>query len=125
MTVIAVAFGGALGATLRYLVGLASMRLLGPGFPWGTVAVNVLGSFAMGLIAVMLVERFPGAWNRWAPFLLTGILGGFTTFSAFSLDAVFLMERGRLVAAVGYVGLSVVGSVLALALGMWFARSWS
>ena len=86
-----VALGGALGASARYLVGLGTLRLIGPGFPWGTLTVNVVGSFAMGLLVVVLAE----VWgNRFAPLLMTGLLGGFTTFSAFSLDAVALFERG-------------------------------
>ncbi|MEM9736898.1 MAG: fluoride efflux transporter CrcB [Pseudomonadota bacterium] len=117
-----VAAGGAAGAVLRFLVGHWALRLLGPGFPWGTFAVNVLGSFAMGLLAVWLMER-PGAWSRWAPLLMTGLLGGFTTFSAFSLDALTLIERGRAGLALGYIGGSVVVSVAALWAGLTLARS--
>lgn len=116
----AVAAGGAIGASLRYLtVALATRHL--PGFPWGTLAVNVVGSVAMGVIAVLLIERFPGTWGRWAPFLMTGVLGGFTTFSAFSLDLLMLIERGRGLAAAAYaagsVGLAVAGLWLGLKAG--------
>ncbi len=104
-----VALGGALGASLRYLA-----TLLWPA-PWGVLAVNVLGSFAIGALAV----RLPAAP---APFLVTGVLGGFTTFSAFSLDAVRLAEGGRLGAATLYVGGSVALSLGACAAGLWIGR---
>ncbi len=122
MTVLSVALGGALGASLRWLFTGWAMRTLGTGFPYGTFGVNVLGSFVMGVSAVVLMERFPGAWGRFAPFLMTGVLGGFTTFSAFSLDALHLMERGRLLAAGGYVAGSVGLSILALFAGLALAR---
>lgn len=115
-----VAAGGAIGASLRYLVVVATTRGL-PGFPWGTVIVNVAGSFAMGVLAVILLERM-AHFERWAPFVLTGLLGGFTTFSAFSLDAVYLLERGRTGAAIGYIGASVVLSIGALVAGFWMTR---
>ncbi|MEL6335245.1 MAG: CrcB family protein [Pseudomonadota bacterium] len=115
-----VAAGGAVGAALRFLVVSWTTRGL-PGFPWGTVIVNVAGSVAMGVLAVVLLERV-GHFARWAPLLLTGVLGGFTTFSAFSLDAVYLMERGRWAAAAGYVGGSVLFSIGGLAVGFWLAR---
>lgn len=114
-----VALGGALGASARYLTNVGAMRLIGPGFPWGTVIVNVLGSFVMGVLVVVLAE-FGG--NRLAPLLMTGILGGFTTFSAFSLDAVTLWERGQPEVAMGYVLGSVVLSLAALVAGLAMAR---
>ncbi|MEO1470883.1 MAG: fluoride efflux transporter CrcB [Pseudomonadota bacterium] len=117
---LAVAAGGAIGATLRYAATTALKGAV-PGFPVGTLAINVIGSFAMGVLAVVLMERM-GGFARWAPFLLTGVLGGFTTFSAFSLDALYLVERGRMGAAALYVGGSVLLSVGALALGLWGAR---
>lgn len=122
MTVLHVALGGALGAALRWWMAGATMRWAGPGFPWGTFAVNVLGSLIMGLAAVVMMERLPGAWGRFAPFLMTGVLGGFTTFSAFSLDALFLIERGRHAAAALYMGGSVLACVLALWVGLSLAR---
>ena len=115
-----IGLGGGIGAVLRFLTGVWAIRAFGHGFPWGTFIVNVLGSFAMGVLAVALMERF-GAL-RLAPFVLTGLLGGFTTFSAFSLDAVYLVERGRAGAAAGYVGGSVALSVAALMLGLWLGR---
>lgn len=115
-----VAAGGGAGAVLRFLVGHWAM-LAAPGLPLGTFLVNVTGSFAMGLLAVWLLER-PGAWLHYSPLLMTGLLGGFTTFSAFSLDALYLAERGRTALALGYVAGSVLLSVGALACGLWLAR---
>ena len=120
--VILVAVGGAVGAILRYFGAAWAGGLLGAGF-WGTMFVNVLGSFAMGVLAVLLIERAPGAWAHWAPLLITGVLGGFTTFSAFSLDALYLLERGRTVLALGYILGSVFLSILALYAGLVAARS--
>lgn len=116
-----VAFGGAIGSSLRHLVNLAGLRLLGPNFPWGTVFVNITGSLAMGLIAGLLAAR--GGTQEWRLFLTTGVLGGFTTFSAFSLDAVTLWERGAALQAAGYVFGSVTVSIFALLAGLWLARS--
>jgi len=116
-----VALGGAIGSALRHLVGFASLRVLGPNFPWGTVAVNISGSFMMGLLAGLFALR--GGTQEWRLFLLTGALGGFTTFSAFSLDAVTLWERGAASEAFAYVGGSVVVSIAALFAGLWLARA--
>ncbi|WP_238365577.1 fluoride efflux transporter CrcB [Mesobacterium pallidum] len=120
LTLIYVALGGALGATARYLTGLAAVRVMGHGFPYGTLTVNVVGSFLMGGIVVLLGHF--GA-NRYAPFLMTGLLGGFTTFSAFSLDAITLYERGAVGLAATYVTASVVLSLAALFAGLILARS--
>lgn len=114
---ISVALGGAIGASLRFLVGTALAR---EGFPVAILTVNVLGSFAMGLGAVLLARA---GLSHWQPFLLTGVLGGFTTFSAFSLETLTLIERGAFGQALGYVILSVGLSVLALAAGLHLARS--
>ena len=121
---IQIALGGAIGASLRYAVVLGTTRLVGTGFPWGTFAVNVTGSFVMGALAVVVVMRRDIALERYAPFLLPGLLGGFTTFSAFSLETFELIERGRPVAAASYVGGSVAVGLAALALGGWIARTW-
>ena len=119
---ILVAAGGAIGASARHLVNLAFLRSLGPGFPWATLVVNVVGSFAMGLFVGWLALRL-SASNELRLFVATGILGGFTTFSAFSLDFAVLWERGASLPALGYLIASVIGSILALFLGLWLARS--
>lgn len=111
--VISVALGGAIGSVLRYLVGLVVA------FPLGTLTVNVIGSFAIGVVWVHLADR---GLQHWMPFLMTGVLGGFTTFSAFTLDALRLVEEGRVPAAGGYVLASLIASVLACAVGLWIAR---
>lgn len=114
-----VALGGALGASARYMTNVAAMRLVGPGFPWATVAVNVFGSFLMGALVVVLAHK---DGTRLAPFLMTGLLGGFTTFSAFSLDALTLWERGQTALASAYVLGSVIASLAAIVAGMAAAR---
>jgi CrcB protein len=114
-----IAIGGALGATSRYLVGLGAARILGSSFPWGTLLVNVVGSFLMGILAIFVVQ----SEARAAPFLLTGLLGGFTTFSAFSLDTLNLIERGQTWAALAYVFASVAFSLVAIVAGLALARS--
>ncbi len=118
-----VALGGAIGASLRFLSGAMILRGMGSGFPYGTMFVNVVGSFLMGLLAFYFLERMDGSFSRYAPFLMTGLLGGFTTFSAYSLDALYLLERGRYVSASVYMGGSVVLAIGALFLGMTIARS--
>ena len=120
LTLSQVAFGGAIGACLRYLTNVGALRLFGSGFPMGTLIVNVLGSFVMGVIVVMLAKR---GGNHLAPLLMTGILGGFTTFSAFSLDALTLWERGQQGLAFGYVAASVILSLAAIAAGLFVARN--
>jgi CrcB protein len=113
ITIISVALGGALGAVLRFLVGLAVV------FPIGTLTVNVAGSFLIGAIWIVFASR---GLQAWMPFVMTGILGGFTTFSAFSLDTLRLVEAGRMAAAGGYVMASVILSLLACAAGLWIAK---
>ena len=119
MTFLSVALGGAIGASARFAVNLAAARLFGMGFPVGTLCVNVLGSFAMGVLAVLLLDRA----SPLAPFLLTDVLGGFTTFSAFSLDTLMLWERGQPGLALVYVILSVAASLLAVFAGLALGRS--
>ncbi|MBS0563251.1 MAG: fluoride efflux transporter CrcB [Proteobacteria bacterium] len=118
-TMLTVALGGAIGASARYLTSVATMRLMGGGFPWATVFVNVAGSFFMGFLVVLFAHR---GLTRHAPFVMTGILGGFTTFSAFSLDTVSLWQRGASGAAAVYVVGSVVLSIAGLFAGMAVAR---
>ena len=119
LTLSQVALGGALGASLRHLANVAARHWLGAGFPYGTMIVNVLGSFLMGVLVVALVQK---GGTKAAPFLMTGVLGGFTTFSAFSLDAITLWERGQVMAAGAYVLLSVLLSLAAIAAGLIVAR---
>lgn len=114
--------GGAFGAGARHLVGRATLTLLGPNFPWGTLAVNLLGGLAMGVLAGGLL-RFGEHGEQWRLLLGVGVLGGFTTFSAFSLDVMLMLERGEWSVALGYVLASVVGSIAALALGLGVARA--
>jgi len=114
MSYLLVGLGGALGAMGRHSVGQLIMRLGLTGFPYATMIVNVLGSFAIGLVIGYLAKATP-EWSSSARlFLATGFCGGFTTFSAFSLDAIVLYERGQVMAAAGYVSLSVVLSIAAL-----------
>lgn len=120
-TLFAVASGGAIGASLRYLAGVAVMRVIGhTGFPVAILAVNVIGSFLMGVFVVVAAQR---GLTHMAPFVMTGLLGGFTTFSAFSLEAVTLYERGDLGQAALYVSLSVGLSILGLMAGLLVARA--
>ena len=109
-TAIQVALGGAIGASLRYGANLGIGRLLGAAFPWHTLAVNVIGSALMGGLMVILAHR---GQQQLAPFLMTGILGGFTTFSAFSMDTISLAQRGETALAAGYVLASVLFSLAA------------
>ncbi len=119
--IIAIAAGGGIGATARYLVSAWLGHSLGTEFPWGTLAVNVTGGFVMGV----LVEIMAFAWSPsivMRAFLTTGILGGFTTFSAFSLEFAVLAERGAVGAAAAYVLASVAGSIAALFAGLRLVR---
>ncbi|MFO1175292.1 MAG: fluoride efflux transporter CrcB [Paracoccaceae bacterium] len=118
-TLFTVALGGAIGASARYLTNVATMRLLGGDFPWATVFANVAGSFCMGFIVVLFAHR---GLTRHAPFVMTGILGGYTTFSAFSLDTISLWQRGAPLTAGAYVAGSVALSLAALVAGMAVAR---
>jgi CrcB protein len=111
--VISVALGGAFGAVARYLVGLAVA------FPLGTLTVNVLGSLAIGIVWAHFTAR---GLQGWLPLVLTGFLGGFTTFSAFSLDTMRLIDDGRMGAAFTYVAASVLLSLGACALGLWLTK---
>jgi CrcB protein len=115
--------GGAIGSGARYGVGRAALALLGPGYPWGTLAVNLLGGFAMGLLAG-LVSRMASA-EEWRLLIGVGLLGGFTTFSAFSLDMVNMIERGTPGTAAGYALISVAGSVAALFAGLALTRGFA
>lgn len=116
-----VALGGAVGASARHLLGGAVMRAAGPGFPYGTMIANVLGSFLMGVLVAWLAARASGD-SALRLFLGVGLLGGFTTFSAFSLEAIMLLEKKAYAPFMAYVSGSVVLSLLALMLGLMMAR---
>ena len=123
MLAYAVVFVGAgIGGAWRHGVNLGSARLFGVGFPYGTFTVNVVGSLIMGLIAGWFAFK-GGATGHLRLFLATGIMGGFTTFSAFSLDALLLIERQQWSLAALYIGASVAGSILALMVGLWAMRA--
>ncbi|WP_299723234.1 fluoride efflux transporter CrcB [uncultured Tateyamaria sp.] len=115
-----VALGGAIGASLRWLTGVAMLRALGQtDFPLAIISVNVIGSFLMGVFVVAAAQK---GLTHLSPLVMTGILGGFTTFSAFSLETMTLIERGQVASASLYILLSVGLSVGALALGLILAR---
>lgn len=121
--VVLVFLGAGLGGVLRHLVNVACAQACGTAFPWATLTVNVAGSFVMGVLAGWLAFRAGEGWSQGARlFLATGVLGGFTTFSAFSLDAVLLWERGASAAAAGYVVASTVLSIAALFAGLALVR---
>ena len=119
ITTLQVALGGAIGAALRFLTGVGILRLVGPGFPIAVMGMNIFGSFVMGLFVVLATQR---GIVQLSPFVLVGLLGGFTTFSAFSLEAVSLFERGAMGQALAYVVMSVVLSIGGLMLGLMIAR---
>lgn len=119
--ILAVALGGAIGSVTRYLVAIGVGRAFGTNFPWGTLIINVTGSFLIGAFTGLFALKWdlPQAMRI---FLTVGICGGYTTFSTFSLDAFYLMERGELIAAGGYVIASVVLSISALVAAMQLVR---
>ncbi len=115
------ALGGALGASGRYLVGVLALRSLGSAFPYGTMIVNVAGAILMGLFIHLLAVKLNGS-PELRTFVATGILGGFTTFSAYSLEVVNMIERGDWGTALFYALASVVFCVLGIFIGLWFGR---
>lgn len=115
------AAGGALGSAARYMIGSAAGHFLGHGFPWATLIVNITGSFAMGVLIELAALKFNVPLEL-RVFLATGILGGYTTFSAFSLDFVVLYERKAYGLAMAYMGASVTLSILALFAGLYIVR---
>ena len=117
-----VAAGGAIGASLRHGAGLLSVRYLPANWPWATFSVNLLGGFAMGLAAGWFAYKGAEGGNDLRLFLATGVLGGFTTFSAFSLETMNMLRSGEAGKALAYAALSVILSVAALGLGLWVAR---
>lgn len=123
-TILLVMSGGAVGALARYQLGrLAGHMLPGASWPWGTFAANLLGGFAMGLLAGWLARFHASSGEPFRLLLAVGVLGGFTTFSSFSLETVLMMERGQFGLAMGYAVFSVVGAIGALAAGLAVMRS--
>ena len=122
LNLLIIALGGALGAVSRFLLGNGLSRALGSALPYGTFVINIVGCFAMGLLMTIIVDRemIPAAWRL---FLCVGFLGGFTTFSSFGYEALILLTEGRLLAALAYVGGSVVLGLVAAAAGVLCARA--
>jgi CrcB protein len=116
--------GGGLGAALRHFINIAAPRMMGTAFPYGTLLINVSGSFIMGLVAGYFAFR-GDASQHWRLFLTTGILGGYTTFSAFSLDAALLYERGEVGLSALYVVASVAISIVGLFAGLALVRNFT
>jgi CrcB protein len=121
MPLFLVMIGGALGAGARHLVGRATMAWFGANFPYGTLTVNILGGLLMGLLVGILSRTSAG--ESWRLLLGVGVLGGFTTFSSFSLDVVTMIERGAVTLALGYILVSVIASILALFAGLTLVRA--
>ena len=113
--------GGAVGSGARYLTGRAMTALLGSDYPFGTLAVNLIGGLLMGVLVGVLARNT--ASEAWRLLLAVGVLGGFTTFSSFSLDVVTLIERGAIGVAFGYILLSVIGSIVAVFAGLTAVRA--
>lgn len=122
LNILLVALGGAIGSVGRYLVGLWGVRLAGANFPWGTLTVNVAGAFLIGLMAEVIARRF-NASPEMRVFIVTGIIGGFTTWSSFTLDAVVLFERGAVGLAAVYLMASLMVSFLAIFAGLALGRA--
>ena len=122
LNLLIIALGGALGAVSRFLLGNGVSRALGSALPYGTFVINIVGCFAMGLLMTIIVDRemLPATWRL---FLCVGFLGGFTTFSSFGYEALMLLTEGRLLAALAYVGGSVVLGLVAAAAGVLCARA--
>ena len=115
-----VMLGGALGSGARYWTGRQMLDAFGPDFPYGTLTVSWVGGLLMGLLAGVLART--GGTEGWRLFIGVGILGGFTTFSSFSLDTITLIERGQITVALGYIALSLLGSLAALWAGLSITR---
>jgi CrcB protein len=124
LAIFLVFLGGGIGAAIRHGVNVASAEWFGTGFPWGTMIVNVVGSFIIGALAAYFAFRGDAMWTQpLRLFLATGILGGFTTFSAFSLDFALMFERGEIGQGVAYVLASVALSLVAIFAGLFVVRS--
>ena len=113
--------GGAMGAGARHLVNRGMLHAFGPSWPWGTLSVNLIGGLLMGVLVGLLARSAAGG-EQWRLLLGTGVLGGFTTFSAFALDTAGMIQRGDLASAMGYVLLSIAGAILAVFAGLALTR---
>lgn len=122
LQILLVAIGGALGSVGRYLAGVHITRLMGANFPYGTMTVNIVGSFLIGLLVEVLARKLNGSMDL-RLFLVVGFLGGFTTFSSFSLDALALFERGESLSAASYIFASLILSLAAVFAGLLLGRS--
>ena len=122
MNTILVMIGGAIGSALRFQLGGVTLRAWGPGFPWGTLIANISGGLAMGLLAGILA-RTSGGNEPYRLFFGVGVLGGFTTFSAFSLETFGMLERGQFGLAAAYIVASVAGAIAGLAAGVVVMRA--
>ena len=120
--ILAVAAGGAIGATGRFLVGRLMFNIMGPGFPWGTFTVNALGSFLIGLLVELLAIRMNLA-HEWQGFIVIGILGGFTTFSSFSLEVGLMLERDQFATAAIYIFGTMLVGIVAIFGGIFAGRT--
>ncbi|MEO8724396.1 MAG: fluoride efflux transporter CrcB [Sphingobium sp.] len=118
MNSLIVMMGGALGALARYHLGRMALSTLGSAFPWGTLIANISGGLAMGVLVGWLSRFATGGGEQLRLLLAVGVLGGFTTFSAFSLETVLMIHRGQYLVASGYVAVSVIGALAALMLGL-------
>lgn len=121
LNVLLVALGGAFGAVCRHLTGGVALRLMGPDWPYGTFFINATGSFLMGVLAGWLAFKGEGGM-QWRLLLGTGVLGGFTTFSAFSLETALMIERKEFLPAATYSLGSVAVGLVGLFLGLWMSR---
>jgi CrcB protein len=120
--ILLVAIGGALGSVGRYLTGQFTLRAFGPGFPWGTLTVNLLGSLAIGFMVELIARKF-NASHELRLFIVTGFLGGFTTFSAFSLDVTLLVDHKQMLLALIYIAATVLVSLFAVFGGLALGRA--
>ena len=118
-----VMLGGAIGAGFRYHISRVALAQLGPDFPWGTWVINLLGGFLMGVLAATLARWSSSEGEPLRLFLGVGVLGGFTTFSAFSLEAYTMLSRGEAMLALAYAVSSAAGAILMLAVGVWLTRA--
>ena len=120
-TILFIAFGGAIGAVLRYGASLGVYGLLGRGFPYGTLFVNVTGSLLMGVLSILMLERF-NVGPEWRAAILVGLLGSFTTFSTFSMETLNLLEQGDMMRAMANIAFSVIVCLAAVWLGVNIGR---